>query len=465
MALPTAALTQLQATFPDNLITPTTTPYQTARTTPWSQTCWTSAAGYLPLSTVNDLTTALSIIQKTGSKFAVRTTGHNPNVGFSSADETAIVLDIRQLNSMELMPDGIARVGAGCTWGEVYAWLEGQGLSAIGGRDPQVGLGGFLLGGGMGALPNLYGLGADNVKNFEILLANGTLINANAHDNPDLYRVLKGGGSNFGIVTRFDIQTYPLIPIQYTITLYNPTDHLAINHATATIQAAMETDPKIGLFTNFNHGFVAVGLLYGDHTKQPEICTAFKGLESIMTAVPPTKGTILSLATAMGHVQEERKRAISTITTKVSVELYEDVYTLWNGVRSTLPDGCILHYTIQPMSAAGVRAGEERGGNVLGLEGVGQVWWVFTCEWPTGIDDSIAQAAVETMSARVEILAREKELLLDFKCMTFATGSQRVLGGYGAENVKRMQDVAGKYDPEGVFQRLQFGGFLLGNSV
>ncbi|PWY71806.1 6-hydroxy-D-nicotine oxidase [Aspergillus sclerotioniger CBS 115572] len=465
----TTALTQLQTLLPDKTLTPSTsTPYQAALTTPWSQTCWTPAAGYIQISTIDDLTTALSIIQKTGCKFSVRTTGHNPNVGFSSADETAIVLDIRQLKTMELTPDGTARVGAGCTWGEVYTWLEGQKLSAIGGRDPQVGLGGFLLGGGMGALPNLHGLGADNVKNFEVLLANGTLLNANPTTNPDLYHVLKGGGSNFGIITHFTIQTYPLIPIQYNITLYQPTDHTAINEATVSVQNAMASDPKIGLFTNFNNGFVAVGLLYSHQPSPastsnslPVVFDPFQKVKSMMTAVPLTNGTILSLAQAMGHAQEAKKRAISTVTTRVSVALYEEVYKVWNEVKETLPEGCILHYTIQPMGENGVREGMHRGGNIMGLKGVEQCWWVFTCEWPNECDDIAAQQAVETMSERVQTLAQERDLLLDFKCMTFATGLQKVLESYGEDNVKKMKEVAGKYDPEGVFQKLQFGGFLL----
>ncbi|KAH8425263.1 FAD-binding oxidoreductase [Aspergillus melleus] len=214
----TATKQQLRTAFADQLVTPDVeAKYQEAVAVPWSQTCWTPAAGYLYLKGSQELTQAVDIVKSTGSKFAIRTTGHNPNAGFSSADETAIVLDMRQFQSKELTSDGVARVGSGSTWGEVYAWLEKHNLSAIGGRDRQVGLGGFLLGGGMGALPNLYGLGADGVKNFEILLADGRLVNANANENADLHRALKGGGSNFGIVTRFDLETHPLIHVQYTI--------------------------------------------------------------------------------------------------------------------------------------------------------------------------------------------------------------------------------------------------------
>lgn len=149
MATSTApAIEQFKTAFPDKVVTPDTiSEYETAVERPWSQTCWIPAAGYVYLNNTQELTEALAIIKKTGSKFAIRTTGHNPNAGWSSAGQTAIVLDIGQFRSKELGSDGVARLGSGCTWGEVYAWLEEQKLSAIGGREQQVGIGGFLLGG------------------------------------------------------------------------------------------------------------------------------------------------------------------------------------------------------------------------------------------------------------------------------------------------------------------------------
>ncbi|RAH49335.1 FAD-binding oxidoreductase [Aspergillus brunneoviolaceus CBS 621.78] len=262
----TLALEHLQPFLQDRAITPAlTAQYNTSATGPWSQTCWTRAAGYLLPQTVAELTQALVKFKHTHARFALRSTGHNPNAGFSSADGSALVLDLSRFREMELTAEGVARVGAGCTWGEVYGWLEARGLEAVGARQVQVGVAGFVLGGGMGAFPNLYGTGADGVRSFQVLLADGRLVNANAHEYPDLYRALKGGGTNFGIVTRVDLETHPLRPIQYTIELYSPDDYMEINKATVAVQMAMEENPKIGLFTNFNDGVVAVGMFYADH--------------------------------------------------------------------------------------------------------------------------------------------------------------------------------------------------------
>lgn len=144
----TAALGLLESAFDGRLVIPdSTADYEAAVTSPWSQICWTPAAGFVQLRTAQELSEALAIMKQTKCKFSIRSTGHNPNVGFSSADETAIVLDISKLLYKELTQNGIAHIGGGNTWGDVYTWLEEQGLSVIGARQEEVGLGGFLLGG------------------------------------------------------------------------------------------------------------------------------------------------------------------------------------------------------------------------------------------------------------------------------------------------------------------------------
>jgi hypothetical protein len=64
--------------------------------------------------------------------------------------------------------------------------------------------------GGISYFGAAYGFGCDMVKNFEVVLANGDIVDANAGENSDLFAALKGGSNNFGIVTRFDLKTFQL---------------------------------------------------------------------------------------------------------------------------------------------------------------------------------------------------------------------------------------------------------------
>lgn len=127
--------------------------------------------------------------------------------------------------------------------------------------------------------------------------------------------------SRSGIVTQLDIITYPLVKIQYTINLYDRSDYLNIINATVQVQQAMETDPKIGLFTNFHSAFVAVGLLYGDWSEEkPKAFDPFTNLTSLMTTVAPTtNGTFSSLAGAMAHLAEPQKYLIFTADAPVYI--------------------------------------------------------------------------------------------------------------------------------------------------
>lgn len=59
------------------------------------------------------------------------------------------------------------------------------------------------------------GLGADNLVNAQVVLANGSIVQANAKENSDLWKALKGGGFNTGIVTRYDVTAFPAVNISY----------------------------------------------------------------------------------------------------------------------------------------------------------------------------------------------------------------------------------------------------------
>lgn len=91
----------------------------------------------------------------------------------------------------------------------MYDQLEKHGRIAAGGRVAGVGVGGYLLGGGFSFHTGRHGLGCDNVIAYQLAVADGRLITASAKGHEDVFRVLKGGGNNLGIVTRFTLKTFP----------------------------------------------------------------------------------------------------------------------------------------------------------------------------------------------------------------------------------------------------------------
>lgn len=146
--------------------------------------------------------------QQKPCRFAVRSGGHTPIPGANDIDD-GVTVDLLYMNGTDYNADTeVASVWPAARWGSVYAALEPLGRMVAGGRGSTVGVGGFLLGGGISHHAPRVGLSCDNVINFQVVLANGSIVDANKTTNADLFTALKGGSSNFGIVTRYDMETF-----------------------------------------------------------------------------------------------------------------------------------------------------------------------------------------------------------------------------------------------------------------
>lgn len=151
---------------------------------------------------------ALKVIRKFGVPFTVKSGGHVP---FPSSNiDTGVVIDLVNLNTLQLSEDkSVVSVGPGNRWKHVSAYLDPEGLAVVGGRVGEIGVSGLTLGGGISWFSGKYGWACDNVRTYEVVLADGSVVEASVDENADLYKALRGGGGpNFGIVTRFDFETF-----------------------------------------------------------------------------------------------------------------------------------------------------------------------------------------------------------------------------------------------------------------
>ena len=156
-----------------------------------------------------DIQATLSFASSKHLPLAVRCGGHS-YAGYSSCDG-GIVLDMSGFRSVTIAANkGHARLGGGMLCGAVEIETAKNGVATVLGQCPSVGVGGYLLGGGVGPLMSKYGLGCDNVVAAELVLADGRMTRASEHENPDLYWAIRGGGGNFGIVTEFEVALHPV---------------------------------------------------------------------------------------------------------------------------------------------------------------------------------------------------------------------------------------------------------------
>jgi FAD/FMN-containing dehydrogenase len=177
-------------------------------------------------SSTGDVVRAVQFARSEGLPVAVRGGSHSI-AGFSTCDD-GIVIDLADLNAVEV--DAVGRravAGGGTKWQDFDAATQAHGLATTGGLISTTGLGGFALGGGIGHLVRKYGMTCDNVLGVEMVTADGTVVRAAADENAELFWALRGGGGNFGVVTKFEMALHPVGPTVLAGPIFYPGEEAA----------------------------------------------------------------------------------------------------------------------------------------------------------------------------------------------------------------------------------------------
>ena len=172
---------------------------------------------------VADVIAAVQFARSQELEIAVRGGGHSLP-GFSTSDG-GIVIDLSAMKGIRVDPDAERVVAqGGVTWRELDHETQAFGLALTGGLISSTGIAGFTLGGGIGWLMRKYGLTCDNLEAADLVTADGRLVRASEHENPELYWGLRGGGGNFGIVTSFEFRLHRVGPTVLAGPIFFPGD-------------------------------------------------------------------------------------------------------------------------------------------------------------------------------------------------------------------------------------------------
>ncbi|KAI9671566.1 MAG: hypothetical protein M1817_003618 [Caeruleum heppii] len=406
--------------------------------------------------------------------FAIKSGGHTPWAGAANI-EGGVTVDLSRLSNVTLNTDRtIAAIGPGAKWVNVYDTLSPLNLSVTGGRASTVGVGGLVTGGGMSFFAPRYGFACDNVHNFEVVLASGETVNANATSNADLWYSLKGGSNNFGIVTRIDMRTFAQNGLWGGYAYYPFETAPAQLAAFEAFAGAANYDTNASLIHSYAYAagqwIIANNYVYTQPVANP---AAFKTFTDITPQIPlgaPLRITNLStitmeLDTIIGGGLQRNTFATGTFVNDAA--MLGKIFEYGNETLQRLLDPPVANMTFaisfQPLPTAITSRAAATGGNALGLDPDDGplVIALLTVSWTDPADDDRVDYQAKKLFELAGYEARRRRRDNDWIYLNYAAKWQSPIKGYGADVARTLADTSKKYDPEGVFQRWVPGGFKL----
>lgn len=439
----------------------------------WSEACSLLKPSCIIFPTTADEVAAIMrILRKNNDDFSVKSGGHSPNLYFSSVEDGPIISTVK-LDSMNLDEEtGIVQAGPGNRLDDMAKQLDGTGWTFVGGRIGNTGIGGLILGGGLSYMSTQYGWSASSVIEYEVVLADGRIVTASEDENNDLFKALKGGGNNFGVVTTYTLQTYRQGDVWG--------GNLAFLRTSATdkkLLAAVRdfteynTDEKAAVIVTAERGNVDlvdswILFLFYDGPDPP--ADTFKNFTDVGPVLNTCKTqTYNKLIGGSNWVIVPASTVLmGTETIPIpakanSSAVFDSLHSFWREVSTTtlLVPGIVASIAYQPFQKAIAKAARARGYDLIDAE------------------EDADKLIIEINYSFLPVTPRDK--MLDVLEKTYTGYRERVLGwqkdgtmpkdvylplfmNYGnerqdywsrlkASSRKLAHEVAQKYDPEGVF--------------
>lgn len=279
--LPAGKIEELKRGFVGEIIVPGDGAYESARKI-WNAMIDRRPAVIARCATTSDVVRGVSFARDNGLLLAMRGGGHN--IAGSAMVEDGLVIDLSQMKAARV--DRARRrvtIEAGATLADLDAATQAHGLATPVGINSTTGIAGLTLGGGFGWLSRKYGMTVDNLESAEVVTAAGDVVRASATEHPDLFWALRGGGGNFGVVTRFEYRLHPVGPdvlsglIVYPLSvaksvLQQYRAFVATAPEELTVWAVLRQAPPLPFLPESVHGreMVALALIYAGDPKQGE---------------------------------------------------------------------------------------------------------------------------------------------------------------------------------------------------
>ena len=338
--------------------------------------------------------------------------------------------------------------------------------------------------GGLSFFSPRFGLVCSNVLSYELVLASGSITTASESTNPDLWRALKGGSNNFGIVTRFTARSFPSTMI-WSGFLYMPAFQaakvLAAFHE--CVNRVDSEDPNLAYdnhaagpiacfsyIQNLRVQAISVNLVYTKSQKDEKKWPTYwktSSFGSLWRLWSTCKFRTLTSATDEMNALNPpgRRQVFANITIKNDHATLAAAHAAYRDAIASLRrvnvKGLVWTLVLQPLLPAWVRKGDA---NPLGLHDGTQEPLViisFTVNWDEGRDDEFVKTTTRRVVEQIDAVAAAHGTGHRYRYLNYCAEWQRPFEGYGEENWRFLEGVSKKYDPQGLFQKGCVGGFKL----
>lgn len=388
-----------------------------------------------------DVARAVRFGVESGLTLAVRGGGHSV-AGFSTVDD-GVVIDLRDIDSVEVLPERRVRVGGGARWRQVVEALSPLGLVITSGDTADVGVGGLTLSGGIGWMVRRDGLTLDQLRAAELVTASGEVLFVDADEHPELFWALRGGGGAYGVVTAFEFEAQPADGVEFAALTF----------------PAEEAESVVAGWTAYMR-------------------TAPHGISSTVVLANPMAGGIaapvaVTLVRSDGEDLVDAIGALTSITAPLSTDAGRRAYAeilhpgaeLPSGLSTAVRNGFVSPDAADAAALAAARAARQPQPGSIILHSLGGAFAAVPADATAfahrGAELMISTFAVAPEAAIAAVRERSAEVWNDLE--RFVTGAyansldgtsaSAVASIYPAGTRERLAAVKATYDPADVFAR------------
>lgn len=459
------------------------------------QTPGTCTLGNNPVYTVNatrveHVAAGIRFAKKNNLRLVIRDTGHDLLGRSTGADSLQIW--IRYLRTGVTFHEQFAQsgsswngsaftIGGGYTWADVYPLAAERGVIVVGGGTPSVGcLGGWMQGGGHSPATHDYGLGADQVLQAKVVLADGSLVTASPTKNPDLFFAIRGGGpGTYGVVVETTIKAWPTKPVVAQVLTFsplNPGDRTNFLDAVAELYSLLPNVTQAGWS---GYGSWSIANAAGPTISYAHSLANFqKSLDDAQSSFAPVLARLQryngsSLAISISYAQlpnyaqyyqtysgtDQPAGTFSALGSR-----FLDTATLQanaTALRQTLDiiAGASDEYTVNVVEIFGAPSGQiARDGRTAPVSGVNPAWREmimhqivargWTADTPVTYIQSVQRDITYVKSAALKRLAPNTGCYMN---EADRLDPDYIADFYGKVNYKALVEVKAKYDPTSLF--------------